>query len=68
MRLEQFVGRHVTTKVSLHSDQRGMYIPAGTVLLIQEMVGNQHFNLVWPASDGRLAANQVHYKKVFLEI
>ena len=66
MGVERYVGTYVTTKEPLPSDHRGRVIPAGTTLFVQEMVGEQHFNLSWPASTRR-AANQVHYKKLFLE-
>lgn len=62
MGLERFVGEYVTTKQSIPSDRRGETIPPGTDLLALEMVGEQHFNLVWPG--GRRAANQVHYAKL----
>jgi len=60
--LQRFVGQRVTTKVRIPSDRRGEWIPQGTDLVVLEMVGDQHFNLVW--SDGKRAANQVHYKKL----
>lgn len=62
MSLKRFVGKRVTTKVLLPADERGRTIPAGTDLLVLELVGDQHVNLVWP--DGRRAANQVHYTKL----
>ncbi len=60
--LERYVGRYVTTKVSIPSDRRGETIPAGVSLLVLEMVGKEHFNLVYPG--GGRAANQIHYKKL----
>lgn len=64
MGLEQYIGTFVITKEPLPNNHRGQgMIPIDTVLLIQEMVGNQHFNLVW--TNGKRAANQIHYKKVY---
>ncbi len=60
--LEEFVGKCVITKISIPSDKRGIDIPPHTNLIVLEMVGDQHFNLVWP--NGRRAANQVHYSKL----
>lgn len=62
MKLERYVGTSVITKVAIPSDRRGETIPAGTHLLVSEMVGTQHFNLEW--FNGKRAANQVHYKKL----
>ena len=62
--LERYVGKYVTTKIDIPSDRRGEKIPAGTSLLILEMVGTQHFNLVWPG--GRRAASQVHYSELMV--
>lgn len=63
MGLERYVGESVTTKVPIPSDRRGETIPAGTSnLLVLEMVGEEHFNLVWPG--GKRAANQVHVSKL----
>ena len=62
MSLKRFVWEYVTTKEPIPSDKRGRTIPAGTTLLVTEMVGDQHFNLAW--SGGRRAASQVHYSKL----
>ena len=61
--LERYVGTYVTTKVAIPSDRRGGgSIPAGTDLFVLEIVGTEHFNLVW--STGGRAASQVHYTKL----
>lgn len=65
MSLESYVGEYVTTKEQISSDKRGESIPPGTSLLVLEMVGDQHFNLVWPG--GRRAANQIHYSKLMTQ-
>jgi hypothetical protein len=62
MGLERFVGKLVKTKESIPSDRRGAMISAGVTLFVQEMVGNQHFNLAW--LNGKRAANQIHYSKL----
>ena len=62
MGLERFVGKTVITKEPIPSERHGETIPGGTTLLVEGMVGDQYFNLVWPG--GYRAANQVHYSKL----
>lgn len=64
MGLNRYVGKNVVTKVEVPSDRRGVTLPAGTPLLVLELVGTQHFNLIFPG--GRRAANQVHFSKLYL--
>ena len=60
--LERYIGTKVILKEDVPSDKRGMFIGAGTTLLVLSMAGTQHFNLGWDVS--RRAASQVHYSKL----
>jgi hypothetical protein len=60
--LGRYVGRMVRTTEHIPSDKRGHTIPAGTLLVVRKVVGEQHLDLDWP--DGTLAATQVHYGKL----
>lgn len=62
--LEAWVGRPVITEVPIPADHRGRQIAAGVILLAEKRVGPQHFHLAF--TDGRRAANQIHYSKLRL--